>query len=496
MMIWTWHQQYPELAEYALSLFVQTADSSMPPYGSWKDIKYFCNYAMKQGATVDHPLIQFCIKTTNAQLKADDELYQSTVQEDNGKSLSLVSKWIARESSNKFGKLYEVMATTYFDNIMKTVRSAESKEKAIKKCKTHYRLLCSKLNRHIDTIQIKQASNKWSEIDHSKTTSLTLAKQKKAIMNSKKSEEPDRVTCAENFAAYMESLKTQKKEVKGKHVGMEMFTKLAENCDSLEERDVVNSQWRDNGNQKNCAGLGPMIATVDTSGSMSGDPINAAMALGCRVAEKSSLGKRVMTFSESPKWINLDGCETFTEMIHTIKSEANSGFNTDFYKALDLILEVIEEKRVPPSDVENMILAIFSDMQIDVNLHICNGGNPASGYDESFVLPESDRTAARAKWNTMYAVIEKKYHQVGMRMYGVPLKPPHILFWNLRKTTGYPTLSSQNNTSMMSGFDSTILNLFCELGMEALKNMNPYDMFLKTLENPRYAPLEERIRKP
>jgi uncharacterized protein with von Willebrand factor type A (vWA) domain len=36
-----------------------------------------------------------------------------------------------------------------------------------------------------------------------------------------------------------------------------------------------------------------MIAMVDVSGSMEGDPMNAAIALGIRTAEKSLLGKRV-----------------------------------------------------------------------------------------------------------------------------------------------------------------------------------------------------------
>jgi hypothetical protein len=43
---------------------------------------------------------------------------------------------------------------------------------------------------------------------------------------------------------------------------------------------------------------------------------------------------------------------------------------------------------------------------------------------------------------------------------------------------------------MMSGFDPTILNMFCEIGMDALKGLTPYNMLLKQLDNPRYEPLE------
>jgi hypothetical protein len=138
--------------------------------------------------------------------------------------------------------------------------------------------------------------------------------------------------------------------------------------------------------------------------------------------------------------------------------------------------------RVSPVDVENMILVIFSDMQIDDNLSEMNG----TKYDPN----EKERKEARRKWDTMFQQIKQKYASVGIRLYGVPLNPPHILFWNLRKTDGFPTLSTEAGCSMMSGYDPTILNMFCEFGMEALKELTPYNILMKQLDNPRYEPLE------
>jgi hypothetical protein len=351
-------------------------------------------------------------------------------------------------------------------------------------------MLCSSLNRHLDTVQIKQTSQKWADIDHSKTTSITMAKQRKAFLNLKligggrRSSDPDRIECAENLISYVAYVKKVGKEIKGKNVGLEMFTEQAR--DLLRQRynaDILNSQWRDNSNNKNGNGLGPIVAVFDLSGSMEGDPINAAIALGCRIAEKSILGKRVMTFSAEPAWINLDRTNTFTEMVQEIMQSCNTaGLNTDFYKALDLILSAIEEYRVAPNEVENMILAILSDMQIDDNLSCMNGS--------SYGATESQKTAARGKWSTMHEQIKKKYADTGMRMYGVPLNPPHILFWNLRSTSGFPCMTKEAGCSMMSGFDPTILNMFCESGMQALKEMTPYNTLLKLLNNPRYSPME------
>jgi hypothetical protein len=514
MMILTWHKHYPKLAAIALSLFVFPPNhltmlfpiemiGSMPlkeqvPYGSWKDIKYFCDYSKKHG-TVDHPLIQACVTFINTQLHLDENALNSAQQ------ISLAAKWVPRESSDKFGWIFDSLATNYFPRYMESANyvavahRASTKKRALDKCRTDYRKLCSMLNKHLDTVQIKQSAKTWSLIDHAKTTSITMAKQRKAFLNKKGSEDRDRIECADNLRAYMESLKKEGKELKGKNVALPDFTKQAQALaqwkygsgyyyvPKSEEADILNSQWRDNSNKKNANGLGLMVAMCDLSGSMAGDPVAAAIALSCRVAEKSILGSRVMTFSAEPQWINLDGNDTFTDMVMEIqKNSRTAGLNTDFYKALDLILAAIEQHRVPPTDVENMILAIFSDMQIDDNLHIAISGN-------SYNPNEEQKKVARSRWATMFELIKRKYAETGIRLYGEPLKPPHILFWNLRKTEGFPTLSTEAGCSMMSGFDPMILNMFCELGIETLRDMTPYKNLMKQLENERYDIMEKLI---
>lgn len=495
MMIWTWYKYFPALAISAIELFVldphivNDINQTQEPYGSWKDMKYLCKYVLDNGGDMNHPIVLFCIRITNENIRKDNDTYHTEV--DGTKQLSLVSKWVPREGSNKFGFLYDALAANYFPEYMSTAKTETSKVSALKKCRAQYRIICATLNRHLDTVQIKQSANNWASIDHSKTTSITMAKQRRAFMNlgtgnqnEQRSDNADRIQCAENLKAYMESIKRNGKEVKGRHVGLETFTTQAMmTMNNEDEADILNSQWRDNGNLKNADGLGAMVAVVDVSGSMTGDPMNAAIALGCRVAEKSILGKRVMTFSAEPSWINLEKCDTFTEMVREItRSDRHAGLNTDFYKALDMILKVVEDNHIPPQVVENMILAVFSDMQIDDNLSVMNG--------DSYGPSQKQKESARANWDTLFTKIKSKYEAVGMRMYGVPLKPPHILFWNLRNTNGFPALSTEAGCSMMSGYDPTILNLFCEVGMAALKEYSPYKMLLKQLENSRYDPLD------
>ena len=223
------------------------------------------------------------------------------------------------------------------------------------------------------------------------------------------------------------------------------------------EVDLLNSQWRDSSSLT--GDLGKMIAMVDVSGSMSGDPLYAAVALGIRIAETSAIGKRVMTFSANPTWVNLDGHDDFFSQVETI-SKADWGMNTNFHAALNTILDAIIQSQMPPEDVQDMVLVVLSDMQMDAG----------------------DKCDKQVLYDTMKA----KYEAAGIRVHGKPYKPPHILFWNLRSTSGFPTLSTQPNCSMMSGFSPSLLNVFCEQGMRALNACTPWSVLEKSIENKRY----------
>jgi hypothetical protein len=475
MMIHTWFQFYPELALYAVKCLVNFGDDGKThQYGSWKDIKYFCDYCNKNGCSLDHPLIQYAINIVNAQIKTD---YANLIS--NSDEISLAGKWVPREKSGRFGWMYEALACNYFPIYIETAFKDSSKAAAILKAKMEYRKTLTALNRKIDTLQIKQCGKVWAEIDFKKVTSVSLSKQRKAFLNVTKKGEPrfpgdnDRVECAEHFNAHIQKAIKGEVEMKGKRVGLENFTKQAidllqnNNASSVAEKALLNSQWRDNSTQTGA--LGDMIAMVDTSGSMSGDPLNAAIALGIRVAEKSKLGKRVMTFSSSPKWVSLEGHDDFTSMVQTLQ-HAEWGMSTNFDAALNMILDAIVEAKMEPEDVEGLTLAIFSDMQMDA----------------------ADR--GNCDTNVLYNRIRTKYADAGLRVKGKPYKPPHILFWNLRSTSGFPALSSQQNASMMSGFSAAMLNLFCEQGVESLQACSPWSLFLKSLENDRYSIMEIKAR--
>jgi hypothetical protein len=153
-------------------------------------------------------------------------------------------------------------------------------------------------------------------------------------------------------------------------------------------------------------------------------------------------------------------------------SVADWGMNTNFLAALNLILDAIVEQKMDAIDVEDMVLTILSDMQIDAASQ--NGGSD---------------------FGSMMELIERRYADAGIRVCGKPYKPPHILFWNLRSTGGFPTLSTHPNASMMSGFSPVLLNLFCEQGLNALQSCSPWSLLIKSLANDRYQVLDEQLRQ-
>ena len=96
---------------------------------------------------------------------------------------------------------------------------------------------------------------------------------------------------------------------------------------------------------------------------------------------------------------------------------------------------------------------------------------------------------------TLYENINEMFAKMVERLYGEPVKSPHIILWNLRKTTGFPCLSSDNNISMMSGFSPALLNLFCDKGVDGLREYTPFNTLVNSLKNERYNGFENVFKR-
>lgn len=458
MLLEVWHNHFPQLAYFALKQFVIPPDDQpyFHPYGSWKDIKYLFQYLNDySNNTSSSSLNDYSIQLVINQLKNDLD----------SSNPSLLSKWIPREKT-KFGQLFTLIACSYFNDYISSSTHHSSKQRGILKAKMEFRKIISKLNKKLDTVQIKQCSSSWNNIDPYKITSITFFKQKRSLLNldfngQNRYNNDDRILSSNKIKEFLEKETT----VNGKRIGLNHFTneaiKLFLKKNSY-EASILNAQWLDNSNQNNM--LGNFIPILDLSNIHHKDSFNAAIALGIRIAEKSF--KRILTFSASPSWINLENCNNFIEMVEQVITQSEYGLNTNFSAALKLIIDSIISQKLNHEEVENMVLAIISDMRLDA-------------LDKKYILID---------------YIENQFTEAGQKLWNKPFKPPHILFWNMRSTNGFPALSIHNNCSMISGFNPILLNNFCN-NKNGNKNCTPWQLLKKYLGNSRYSILDQYIRQ-
>ena len=300
MMLLSWYEKNESYAYFIFETLMLNKDLSQP-YASWKDVKYLANYIYYKTNNDEHPFIEWLVELTNFHLKQD--LESQTVG--NGKEISLIAKWIPREKSKKFKWFYSKLVKNMFNRYYQTAKTAEKVMAADRKARKEYRLICSTLNKILDTTQIKQCNKQWRYINPNKVTSVTFSKQKTAFFNltnkngkmEQRSEDHDRIKCKENFVNYLEDLKEKNKTIKGKRCEIYDFVKDAIKYSLYEESDeeaklmteTINSQWKNH--SKLNSGLNNMIPLVDTSGSMETDnclPLYNAIGLGIRIAESRS----------------------------------------------------------------------------------------------------------------------------------------------------------------------------------------------------------------
>ena len=472
--ITSWYDFNPQQAKFLLKSFVHylNEDGSIGEghqYGSWNDIKYFCNYLRKLNYPDNHEMIEYAVEIISEQIKSDIKNSQS------GNSVSLAIRHMPKQGKTN-GWLYRKIAMNVFP-YHKTATKKSSRDAAINKAEMHLRNAYSRINRNVlTTPQVFMASGckgegEWDHIDFGKLTSKTIRAYPKAFRNVTKkggvrSTEQHRTRCAENYKSHMEKVSRGEAKVSGKRCNPYELVKDVINTGvdyRSDEDSRINGQWLDK--MSDALPVDNFVPIVDVSGSMNCDegvPMYSAIGLGIRLSETSKFKNRIMTFSESPSWVKFNDTDTFCDKVRKTRT-APWGMTTNLYKAMKMILDAIVENNIPPDEVENMVLAIFSDMQIDVG----------------------DKSA-----NTVSDNIQDMYHEAGMKSrYRTPYNVPHILWWNLRTTSGFPDISTRKNTTMLSGYSDALMNAFYGKGMDALKDFTPRKLIYDILDNKRYSAL-------
>jgi hypothetical protein len=464
---------YPELTERMVQRFVDYDGEH--PLGSWKDVKYFASFVNSETKrTRDYSKgMKFRLASlfTN-QLKNDVENMR------NKKSVSLAAKWLPSEKS-KESWLFKEVAEQYSGMIPLTIQGRRQMYKNLRSIK-------SELNKYLDTTQVKMCGKKWSEIDFNNVTSVTMTKQRLSFMNVKSNDTPrypdddDRNKCAEQFAQHVDEVKKNVtgKKVNGKRTSIYDLVKGAIYAQSKLEKDVINEQWKAYRENNPTQGeLGYMIPMADTSASMEVDkciPLYHAIGLGIRCSELASgeFKDKVLTFSSKPTWVDLSQFgDDFVGKVKKLR-QADWGMNTDFYKAMELILDAAVKSKMTPEQVSKLNLCVFSDMQID----------------SSFEYSQNKSVM----FDNIKQLCKVKGQECG---YEVGFNAPHVVFWNLRQTDGFPVQTRDTNATMVSGYSATLLNHFLEKGPEEMIKYTPELMLMEILDDNRYEILRADVRE-
>jgi hypothetical protein len=244
----------------------------------------------------------------------------------------------------------------------------------------------------------------------------------------------------ERYLEYMESL--VKGETTIKSTGLqphEIVSKVSHSA--LDE--TLEAQWKDMIEKiKKSGGLNGVLSIVDVSGSMSGQPMDVAIALGLLASEVTvgPFHHKLVTFSATPTLQTVEG-ETLRDKVQ-FTQRMHWQTNTNFCAVFDLLLSHATMYSVSPDKMPKTLLCL-SDMQFDV----------------------ADGSASKV---TTFEGIKEKYKKAGYEM-------PLLVFWNLSsygaKTTGkfnFPVSKHESGAVLLSGFSGELLKLFM--------NNNPSDI--------------------
>ncbi len=538
------YQRFPRTVMALVPLF--------PKYGYWKDMSLFIQDCYHQPVYRD--LLKHIYQTMVDQLLDDDATYREWKQEkataiaqgqpyDKKPSLSLLAKFIPKEGRalDKKCKTAKRLAELLYPEQFKT---------DFKMAMRLYRQLVAPLNAAINTTEVLMSEGRWSEVDFNLVASRCLNKNRRAFLNLKggskcklsyedggqRSTERARVECRQHLLDHMEKAKQGKVTLKGKQLFIhEITNKLGaagshygygrSNSLSLaeEEAQLLELQWRTHREalQARLEELGltsdGVVPMIDVSGSMSGTPLEVALAMGIMMTEIADepFRDRYLAFAGSPRWIEFKKEWTLRQKIaHAIGTQIHD-CSTDFLAAHDLVLATAIKHKLKPEQLPKTF-AVFSDMQFNEAAGSCgNNSYPIlDQYADAKLL-----ASVRGKRGTSYGgygygcsysqktqdfqthhqILVETYRKVGIAVCGQPYELPHTVYWNLRgDTVGFPAQADTPNTQMISGFSADMIPLVLECRVKDYQEKappTPWDTFVAAMDDEQYDEVHQVIAK-
>jgi hypothetical protein len=189
--------------------------------------------------------------------------------------------------------------------------------------------------------------------------------------------------------------------------------------------------------------IGPsrFVAMIDISDMMRGTPMYVAIAMGILTSELAHgpFHDKVMLFGEEPSWIDLSRCDRLMGKMNIIVQH-DSGWSTDFYRAMKLICAVVRENNLGAHEIPDLL--VISDMQ----------------FNDAIETPKNFYANIPKFWKTCSENIRKMFSDLGVELSGHPFEPPQLVFWNVRSNTvGYPAAADDRGVILLSGYSPALM---------------------------------------
>ena len=338
------------------------------------------------------------------------------------KAVSLLAKWIktadaSSEKTRKLGILTAQKLGYPVYNFKRMVRS---------------------LRRKIGVIESLMSAGRWDEIEYSAVPSRAMMIYRKAFER----HDEDR------YKDFIDKAVTGKEKINASTLYpydlIEKVLTYSWSRSLVTEDKAVEAQWRQ---LPNYIGEGTnALVIADTSGSMSGRPLNTSIGLAIYFAERNvgAYHNMWMSFSSMPKIHLLKG-ETLAQKIRSIDMNDWSQ-NTNLEASFDLILDIAVKNHVPAEEMPKSLI-IISDMEIDY----CTGD-----------------------W-LFYDKMSRKFRENGYEL-------PNIVFWNVNSRHDvFHADKTRKGVQLVSGQSASVFKQV----MECI-GMTPTEAMLKTINSERY----------
>lgn len=372
------------------------------------------------------------------------QLEQDVYNMNNNKQISLLAKWMPSLTAHS----------------PKTKQLAKSMTHDLNMKEKEYRKTLSGLRKHLDIVERKMSAKEWDKINYSTVPSRANLLYNNAFL--KNDEERRR--------EFLQALERGDKDVKINasvlfpHDIVHRYSTYHGWYTEIKPIDTTLEElWKSLPNFVN--GNVNTICVADGSGSMyapiRGTTISAltvANALAIYFSERCSgqFKDKYITFSRNPKFVDFRYAKTLQEKIK-IALKHSEVANTNVEAVFDLVLKTAVENNMTQEDIPQNIL-ILSDMEFD---------SATSGRMDK----------------TLFEEIELKY-----LLYGYKL--PRLIFWNILSRTGtIPVKQNDLGVALVSGFSPAIVKMVLS------NSTDPYECLLEQLNDDRYKPVEEVVKK-